>query len=64
MNTSPAQREAAVAPTATYYTAQGSPVPGLPADPENMALYLASGLTLDPPPAAKAPGKVTLLREA
>ncbi len=63
MNTSPAQREAAVAPTATYYTATGSPVPNLPADPENMALYLASGLTLDPP-AAKASGKVTLLREA
>jgi hypothetical protein len=36
-------------PTATYYTADGTPVPGLPADPASIRAYRAEGLTLSPP---------------
>lgn len=36
-------------PTATYYTADGTSLPNLPADPESMTKYLAAGLTLSPP---------------
>lgn len=53
------------APTATYYTAEGTPLPNLPADPASMADYLKSGLSLNPPQSAKASGKVVqLLKEA
>lgn len=43
------QPVASVAPTATYYTAEGTAIPGLPADPQSMADYLKAGLTLNPP---------------
>lgn len=49
MNSSPAEREKAVQPTATYYTREGSALHNLPADPQSMADYLAAGLSLDPP---------------
>lgn len=41
-------------PVATYYTAEGTAVPDLPADPENMGKFLALGLSLDPPHGAEA----------
>jgi len=34
---------------ATYYKADGEPMPGLPADPFHMKKYLARGFTLMPP---------------
>lgn len=49
MNSSPAERERAVQPTATYYTKEGSALHNLPADPASMAEYLAAGLSLDNP---------------
>lgn len=39
-------------PTLTYYTAEGHPLPGLPADPVSLAAYLAAGLSLNPPEGA------------
>lgn len=48
------EAEAATGPAATYYTADGTPVPGLPADPESMAAYLAQGLSLSRPVVAAA----------
>lgn len=47
----PQDDELAAVAVATYYTAAGTPLPNLPADPESMAKYLASGLSLDPPDA-------------
>ena len=41
-------------PTATYFTEDGTAVPNLPADPESMAKYLQSGLSLSKPRASKA----------
>lgn len=49
MSSSPAERERAVQPTATYYTKEGSALHNLPADPASMAEYLAAGLSLDNP---------------
>lgn len=43
---------AGTVPTATYYTAEGQPIPNLPADPESMAAYLEQGLRLSPPAGA------------
>lgn len=42
-------------PTATYYTADGTAVPNLPADPASMAAYIANGLTLSAPAGVAAP---------
>lgn len=36
-------------PKATYYKADGTPLPNLPADSRSMKRYLARGLTLVPP---------------
>jgi len=36
-------------PKATYYKADGTPLPNLPADPRSMKRYLARGFTLAPP---------------
>lgn len=40
------------APTLTYFTREGTALPGLPADPASMAGYLAAGLSLNPPEGA------------
>lgn len=40
------------APTLTYWTREGTALPGLPADPASMAGYLAAGLSLNPPEGA------------
>jgi len=36
-------------PKATYYKADGTAMPNLPADPRSMKRYLARGFTLAPP---------------
>lgn len=47
-------------PKATYYKADGTPLPNLPADPRSMKRYLARGFTLAPPvhPIKAVPGLV------
>lgn len=57
LNRNPSQLSAA--PTATYYTAEGTALNNLPADAASMADYLKAGLTLDPP--VKTPGEVKQL---
>jgi len=46
-------------PKATYYKADGTPLPNLPADPRSMKRYLARGFTLAPPCSAVVPGLLT-----
>ncbi len=62
-NTTAESRARHSAPTATYYTTEGTALENLPADPESMEKYLAAGLSLNPPIAAKASGTVQLLRK-
>ena len=53
-----AAEAAPAGPVATYYTEDGTPVPGLPADPESMKAYLAMGFSLTPPRISVVPLRV------
>mgnify|MGYP001558968340 CR=1 FL=1 len=49
---------------ATYYRANGEPLPNLPADPWSMRKYLARGLTLQPPKLNPGAGVVEVAGDA
>lgn len=49
MQRNPSEMQAAATPTATYYSANGDVLEGLPADPKSMKEYLELGLSLTPP---------------